>query len=694
MDKLKLWQDRLHHNESKWEEWVKRFEEREALVKKSSEVKAIFDGDTIKKTPHVQNICFELIESQVDTSIPAPKVTAKRKEDERLAKIIEDMLRDEMDRLPMETINDMMERTVPIQGGGFYYIEWDNAEQTQSTIGDLAIQYIHPRQVVPQDGVYDIEDMDYIMLKVPQTKEYIVKRYGIDVQDESEEEPEIRGAEDSSVASDMVTQYIAFYRNKDGGIGKYSWVGDIELEDIEDYQARRLRRCKKCGAVEPLDSEPLGKPSEDGRKPPVPSGDDREEHDAAPDWMEDFDGNTEPQSKPGGEKARCPYCGSTEFEVQQEDYEEIAQPKVTSNGTMIPGATQEIMNTESGMIPINIPTRIPYYKPDIYPVILQKSVSVFGQLLGDSDIDQIADQQNTVNRLWAKILQTVALNGSFATIPASARARIDNEEMKVYRVTNPSEMQMFKVFDMMPDADSLSELFSLKQGAYEEARQIIGITDSYQGRKDATATSGKAKEFAAQQSAGRLESKRVMKEAAYQLLFEAIFKFKLAYADEPRPIITHDERGDEVYEEFDRYDFLKQDAAGQWYWNDEFIFDVDTAAPLARDREALWQETRMNFQQGAYGDPTNLQTLVFFWARMEELHYPSAAATKKHMEEQLMQQQQMQMQQMQMQQQAAQQQAEAEAVEKILGGSGNDKEAEKANAVQPAERRQNKEKMI
>lgn len=681
-----MWQDRLHRNEERWEDQITRFNEREELVKKRSDVKAIFDGDSTKKTPHVQNICFELIESQVDTAIPAPKVTAKRKEDERLAKIVEDMLRDEIDRLPMEIVNDMMERTVPIQGGGFYYVEWDNSEQTQNTIGDLTIQYLHPKQVVPQDGVYNIEDMDYIMLKLPQTKEYISQRYGVDVRDESEAEPEIRGGEDSSAASDMVTQYVGYFRNDAGGIGKYSWVGDTELEDIEDYQARRLRRCRKCGAVEPLGSENMGAPTLDGKKPDASKEAEGEE----PEWIADFDGETEPQSKPGGARTRCPYCGSSEFEENVERYEELMNPRVTSMGNMLPGAEHQLLD---GM-PMVAPMKVPYYKPDIYPVILQKSVSVFGQLLGDSDIDQIADQQNTVNRLWAKIMQTVVLNGSFATIPATARARVDNEEMKVYRVSSPADMQLFKVFDMMPDAQTLSQLFSLKQGAYEEARQIIGITDSYQGRRDTTATSGKAKEFAAQQSAGRLESKRVMKEAAYQQLFEAIFKFKLAYADEPRPIITHDDKGEAVYEEFDRYDFLRQDAAGQWYWNDEFIFDIDSSAPLARDREALWQETRMNFQQGAYGDPTSLQTLVFFWARMEDLHYPSAAATKKHMEEQLMQQQQMQMQQMQMQQQAVQQQAEAEAVEKILGGSGNDKKVEEANTDQPAEGRQNQTKMI
>ena len=116
---LQKWKERLAHNESKWESNTEAFNHREELVRKKNTVKKVFDEDQTTSTPHVQNICFELIESQVDTTIPSPKVTAKNKEDEDLAKIIEDMLRDEMDRLPMETINDMMERTVPIQGGAF-----------------------------------------------------------------------------------------------------------------------------------------------------------------------------------------------------------------------------------------------------------------------------------------------------------------------------------------------------------------------------------------------------------------------------------------------------------------------------------------------------------------------------------------------------------------------------------------------
>ena len=72
----------------------------------------------------------------------------------------------------------------------------------------------------------------------------------------------------------------------------------------------------------------------------------------------------------------------------------------------------------------------------------------------------------------------------------------------------------------------------------------------------------------------------------------------------------------------------------------------------------------MNLQTGAFGDPASTETLVLFWAKMEELHYPGAGSTKQYLEEKLRreQQQAMMAQQMQMQQmalQAAQQQAAA-----------------------------------
>lgn len=227
---------------------------------------------------------------------------------------------------------------------------------------------------------------------------------------------------------------------------------------------------------------------------------------------------------------------------------------------------------------------------------------------------------------------------------------------------------MIGVYTLQGD---ISQDLEYLEHVYEEARQIIGITDSFQGRKDSTATSGTAKEFAAAQSAGRLESKRVMRNAAYAALFEAMFKFKLAYADEPRPVISTDVQGETVYGTFNRYDFLRQDAAGDWYWNDQFLFSCDTSAPLANNREAMWQEARMNLQTGAFGDPTSLETLILFWTRMEQLHYPGAADTRTYLENQLQRQQQMRQAQMQMAaRQAASQQASAAVQQAMQGASG------------------------
>ena len=63
---------------------------------------------------------------------------------------------------------------------------------------------------------------------------------------------------------------------------------------------------------------------------------------------------------------------------------------------------------------------------------------------------------------------------------------------------------------------------------------------------------------------------------------------------------------------------MKQDEDGQFYWDDQFLFSCDTSAPLASNREAMWQETRMNLQTGAFGDPSSTETLILFWSKMEE----------------------------------------------------------------------------
>ena len=609
-DNLALWQARLQRNESAYSHRLAAMDERERIYKGSRKIDKRVIGDYTDEAAHVRNLTAEIIEAQVNSSIPQPKVTAMRQEDEYKAKLIEDMLRNELNRLPMEQLNDQQERTVPIQGGGMFLVEWDNTQRSHTTVGELVVSLLHPKQVIPQDGVYtSIEDMDYIILKMPQTKEYIKRRYGVDVKTETEQEPDVKSEANQSPADDMVTQYIAYYRNSKGGIGLYSWVCDTELEDIDDYQARRVKRCKQCGEAKPLE------------------------------------GNV------------CPKCGAKEWTSEMQEYETLTQPVVQSDGNVI---MPYYVMADGSMIP----TMIPSYKPDIYPIVLQQNVSIFGEFLGDSDVDKIKDQQNTANRIETKIVEKLVKSGSYLVLPDEAVIRADAEDMKVIRPGSAASAQLISVKDM--EGNITQDLTYLAQ-VYEEARQIIGITDSFQGRKDSTATSGVAKEFSAAQAAGRLESKRVMKDAAYAQLFEAMFKFKLAYADEPRPVTSRDLQGNTVYEEFNRYDFLEQDVTGEWYWNDQFLFSCDTSTPLANNREAMWRETRENFQTGAFGDPTDVRTIILLWTKMELLHYPGAADTKAFLEQRLQEQMQQEMMMQQQMVQQAQQQAKADVTAQAVG---------------------------
>ena len=649
-EKLELWRQRLTKSDSAWSPLVTKMDHRERLYNGEEKLKQMVEGDKPNdQTPHVRNIIFENIESKVSSSIPQPKVTAVYEEDETLAEIIENFIRNELNRMPFEQHNDMGERTVPIQGGVLWMIEWDNRKRTHKTVGALDIGIVHPKQLAPQPGVYTgVEDMDWVIVKIPTTKAAIKRRYGISVETETEAEPEIRGVEYADDNEDALTQYVGFERNEQGGIDRYSWVNEIELEDYENYQARRQPVCKGCGRVRPLKGQLLSNNVQMPDSSALEQTDELMRRQVAGRQLamklaaqtvgipqEEYTfligaqpGLTKtPEIKYDG--GPCPWCGCDQWEQQEMEFEQVIVPIRTNAGHEIPG---EYLGFDETGAPAFMPTLVPYYKPDVFPLVLQRSVSIYGQLLGNSDVDVIEDQQNTTNRIEKKIIDRLLKAGTRVTLPADTNFRIDQKDFEKWYVKNQAAKNLIGVYEFKGNLQY--ELAYLAQ-VYEEARQILGITDSFQGRRDPTATSGKAKEYAAAQAAGRQESQRVMKQAAYAQMFELMFKFQLAYADEPRPVIYKDHKGKTVYKEFNRYDFLKQDENGQWYWNDQFLFSCDATAPLASNREAMWQETRMNLQTGAFGNPNDTKTRILFWGKMELLHYPGAGATKKYLEEQL-----------------------------------------------------------
>ena len=558
-------------------------------------------GESSKKSENVRNIIYELLETEVDSSIPMPKVTAIHEEDAEQAEIIEQMLLNEIRLLRFKEMNDVSERVTIVQGGDWYHTEWDSRKGNHCTIGGLEINERDPQTVIPQADVTDPYKLDYVFLQLSMTKDAVKRVYGVDVSDEIN--TEIEQNKDSN--DELVTVIKTYYRSENGEIGIFTWCGNTILEDMENYQARRLTRCKKCGRIKEGDV--------------------------------------------------CE-CGSKSFETTIEDYEEVEEDIVTLTQT-IP-AYEDVESVvmgedgnpvlENGQPKMEVRRehkKIPYYKPNVMPLVLRRNVSKAKSLMGVSDAAVIEDQQDAIKKYGSKLQEKILKGGSIVTIPQNLKIETTDEELKVVRVDNANDVSMIGVHNLVSD---ISYDRIAMNDNYEAARSTLGITDAYQGKYDASAVSGTAKQYSINQAAGRMESKRIMKQEAYCRLYEIMFKFMLAYADQPVPLSTKNPDGSDNYSHFDRYDFLKMDENGELYWNDEFIFEVDPTSTIMMNREAMWQQMDLKYQAGAFGPIGELQTLLNYWTFMEENDYPNASKIRAIIAQQIEEAKQAQAQQNQM----------------------------------------------
>ena len=595
-DRLAYWQTKLEDAKIKYATMLDKIEKREKLYFGDKDIRGK-NGGAAKKATNVRNIVYELIESQVDTSIPQPRVTALHPEDKDLARQAEELLRNEARRLGFGAMNDQSERTVPVQGGDIYHVEWDPSAGYHCTLGDITVTERHPRQIIPQPGIYDVDKMRYIFVLMAQDKEDLQEKYGIEISEDVEDMPEIRGDQETSI-NGLVTQNVVYYR-KNGVVGMFSWVGNQVLEDLPDYYARRETVCKKCG---------------------------REKQ-----------GET------------C-VCGSEKFVERTVDMQELPHSITVGNEvlpTMQYGPDQPIMNpdgslqkdNETGeeiMMPGELqPTMIPVYRPTGFPVVLRRNITMEGRFLGVSDVDVIADQQESVKKFGTKIEEKLLKGGSYVTMPEGVQIETTDEELKIIRLRNANDKSMIDVLNVQPNTSyDLNQL----ENNYAWAKSTLGITDAFQGKYDSSATSGSAKQFSANQSAGRMQSKREMKNEAFARLYKLMFQFLLAYSDEEYPIVDRDIQGNDVYSHFDRFAFLKRDAAGQLYWNDEFLFEVDPASNLASNRERLWDMVDVKYQSGGFGPINDLNSAYLMWTLLKETNFPQAGIVQAAIKERLDQQ--------------------------------------------------------
>lgn len=611
--------------------WKKRLEESlESYASDKNRMKTYqgyYDGDRSvaqdpnsshspsKKASNVRNIVYELIESQVDSSIPMPKVRAIHPEDEELAKKLEHYLENKIKTAKLPLLNDMMERNVPVQGGDFFHVQWDANAGLHSQIGDIKVSEIHPKKLIPQQGMVEIEEMDYFFVQELYTKKKVKAIYGVSVEDCGNDYTDLAGEQSStaSINSDIVTVNTAYYHNEHGGVGIFVWCDTEVLLDLDDYEARYLDHCAKCGAVM--------------------------------------------------QNGVCPECGSKKVKKMPEEYEEMAEGMEVktsypmADGTFSrnidPFTEEEAPQMDENGQPVmdemgqpvmeirKVKRKIPYYKPNIYPVVLRKNITQNDRLLGGSDVAVIIDQQDTVKKLGSKINEKLLKGGSFVTLPTGIDVEKTDKELKILRVRNAADKSLIDVINVQPNVQND---LSYEETNYNWAKSALGITDSFQGKFSSSEVSGTARQYAINQAAGRLESKRTLKNEAFAKLYEYMFKFWLAYSDQSSAIISTDSNGTANYDEIDRHEFLKIDSAGEFYWDDEFLFETDPTSTLMQNREALWNQTDLKLQSGAFGPVGDLETARAYWTIQKANGYPNAAIILNIIEQRIKEQQEMAMQ--------------------------------------------------
>jgi len=530
------------------------------------------DGSS-ERAVTVRNITYEIIESQVSSAIPHPKVDAAcyNERRNRNALAIERLLYSIRDKLPYEEMNDIDERYTYIFGGSVWYVEWDNSLRLGKEVGGVRLNCMSPMNFIPQPGISSIDDMEYCFLKLTATRGELMRRYGIEEDMLELAEYDVEG--DGGSDTDTANLIVAFYRDEDGEIGKFVFSGSLTLFDMPKYYRRKIKVCKACGKRE-----------EDCR------------------------------------------CKRKKIVDKDEIYEKVSSEILLRDGTKILSSSPEIEDgrlvSKKGEFLMK-ETEIPYYTPSSFPIAVRKNTSFGDSLFGQSDCEYIRPEQQAINKIESRILQKLLRAAITPIVPEDASISLNNSVFgQVIKMKPGESASQYGKVDTTPD---ISQDIAEAERLYDHSKRILGISDALVGLDAYTPESGYARQLKISQASGRLESKKKMKHTAYAKLDRLIFEQYLAFADEPRSLSFRDAYGRVHNYEFNRYDFIEYDiTSGKYYYDDAYLFSVDLNGGAEYQREALWERNLENLKAGTLGDPTQNVTLLRYWQCQERAHYPYA----------------------------------------------------------------------
>ena len=514
-----------------------------------------------RKSKQLRKMIFELIESKVDNTIPMPKITPRRGDDINLVDVTENYLKFEMDRMLSEQENDRSERATYIDGTSWYKICWDSLDNTHERSGDLRVEVLLADQVIPEPGCKDYRRMNYCFQVEEISLSRIYDLYGkLIISDE-------QGNNTARVIS-------YYYRNANGVIGKFMYAESSRqvITWDEDWQIRKLRTCTVCGNIQSI-------------------GD------------------------------ICSNCGSKTFKYKNAVKETLEEDLIKVTNPYEAGESNEPTDNVKTEVFLEAGTEIPFYQIRQLPFVPRPSISSIDTMYGVSEVSILLDMQDSVNKILTKVEDKIMKSGAVVTKPDKMKLNDTDDTFKIMGVRSTEEAAMVQTKQVIAD---VQQDIAAAQLFYESARSSSGVTESYQGKTDNTATSGKAKQISAAQSAGRLESLRIMKAAAFQGVYELMLKYLLAFSDETRKFVKVLPDGKQEEMLWNKYMFLRKDKYGGLYYADDFAFSTDPAATLSNNRVQMWQETLQQFISGTLGNPQDPRTLELYWNIMNKMQYPLA----------------------------------------------------------------------
>ena len=522
------------------------------------------DGEeSTRKGRSLRKMVYELIESKIDNSIPMPKIRPRYKTDLPLVSVTENYLKFEVDGIFTKYLNDRSERSTYVDGTSWYKVWWDSLDNTHERSGNVKIDLCRVDQIVPQPGVSDYRQLEYIFERKEISLTRIWDLYH-------------RRIIPTEANTNVIEVISCYYLNNDRVVGLFMYAPHSRqvICNEEDWQIRKLRTCTVCGTVNPT-------------------------------------GDT------------CRNCGSKTFkyenateEILENDIEEIYNPYDV-------GETDDESEKEhyKSRVFLTAGTKIPFYKITQLPFIPRPAISSLDNIYGTSEVKVTLESQDAINKLLTKALEKTMKSGTILTKPEKLKIGDSDDTIKVLSVRTTEEAAMVQSRPVVADT---SQDLVMAATLYESGKASSGVTESFQGAKDSSATSGKAKQYAAVMTAGRIESLRVMKSAAFAGLYELVLKYLLAFSDEPRKFVRVLPNGSQKEEVWNKYMFLDKDKYGNIYYRDDLRFDSDPASTLSQNRAQMWQETQDKFVQGAFGNPADPRVLELFWNIMDSLQYPLA----------------------------------------------------------------------